>query len=183
MPESFIILLLSCFYFMIPAYFSNMAPVISKKIFKSLAIPIDFNKKIGNKPIFGKNKTFRGLIFGVLFAVIIAYLQFILYSNNIFVNISVVDYSNWFLIGFILGFGAIFGDLAKSFFKRRLGLKPGAKFIPFDQTDFVIGALVFTMPIFNLTLKIFITSLLLSFILHIIVNHIAFHMKIRNEKW
>jgi len=181
MPESFIILLLSCFYFMIPAYFSNMAPVISKKIFKSLAIPIDLN--IGNKPIFGKNKTFRGLIFGVLFAVIIAYLQFILYSNNIFVNISVVDYSNWFLIGFILGFGAIFGDLAKSFFKRRMNYEPGEPFIPFDQTDFAIGALIFAYPLVVLPLTKVITILLLSFILHIAVNHFAFYTGIRREKW
>ena len=51
MPEPFIVLLLSCFYLMMPAYFANMAPVIAKKIFNSLAIPIDFNKKIRNKPI------------------------------------------------------------------------------------------------------------------------------------
>ena len=49
------------------------------------------NKKIKNKPIFGKNKTFRGLIFGILFAVIIAYLQFLFYNNNLFVNISIVS--------------------------------------------------------------------------------------------
>ena len=123
------------------------------------------------------------MIFGVIFSIIVAYIQFLLYGVEFFNVISFIDYNNWLLFGFLMGSGALTGDLIKSFFKRRLGLKPGAKFIPFDQTDFVIGALVFTMPIFNLTLKIFITSLLLSFILHIIVNHIAFHMKIRNEKW
>jgi len=60
------------FYFMLPAYFANMAPVIMKNIFKNLAFPIDLNKKINNKPIFGKNKTFRGLFFGILFAIIIS---------------------------------------------------------------------------------------------------------------
>ena len=82
-----------------------------------------------------------------------------------------------------MGFGALAGDLVKSFFKRRIGINPGAKFIPFDQTDFVVGALVFIMPIFDLTLEIFFASLLLSFILDIIVNHAAFYLKIRNEKW
>ena len=81
MPESFILLLLSCFYLMLPAYFANMAPVIVKKI-NFLGIPIDFNKKINDKPIFGKNKTFRGLIFGIIFAMIITYLQFLLYKNQ-----------------------------------------------------------------------------------------------------
>ena len=182
MAESFVIFLLKCFYLILPAYFANMAPVIVKKI-DFFAYPIDFDKQISKKPIFGKNKTFRGLIFGVIFAAIVAYLQFLLYNAGFFRNISFINYQNWLLFGLLMGAGALTGDLIKSFFKRRLDIAPGEKFIPFDQTDFVVGALLFIVPIFNLTLKIFITSLLLSFILHIIVNHIAFYLKIRNEKW
>lgn len=174
--------ILKCFYLMLPAYFANMAPVIVKKI-NLLAFPIDFNKKLNSKPILGKNKTFRGLIFGVIFAIIVAYLQFALYKIEFFRNISFFDYQNWLLFGFLIGLGALTGDLVKSFFKRRLGIKPGAKFVPFDQIDFVVGALVFIMPIFNVTLNIFVISLLVSFAGHIIVNHTAFYLKIRNEKW
>ena len=180
--ESFAIFLLKCFYLMLPAYSANMAPVMVKKI-DLLAFPIDFNKKMSNKPVFGKNKTFRGLIFGVVFAIIVAYLQFLLYNAGFFRAISFISYQNWFLFGLLMGLGALTGDLIKSFFKRRLGIKPGARFIPFDQTDFVIGALAFITPIFDLTLKIFFVSLLLSFVLDIIVNHLAFYLKIRNEKW
>ena len=100
-----------------------------------------------------------------------------------FSNISFFDYSNWIVFGLLMGFGALTGDLIKSFFKRRIGIKPGGKFIPFDQTDFVVGALVFIIPVFGFNWKIFLTSLVLSFILHIIVNHISFYLKIRNEKW
>jgi hypothetical protein len=32
-------------------------------------------------------------------------------------------------------------DSVKSFVKRRVGIAPGAPWIPFDQLDFVIGAL------------------------------------------
>jgi len=159
-----------------------MAPVMVKHI-KLFVFPIDFDKQLNNKPILGKNKTFRGLIFGVVFAVLVAYVQFLLYSMEFFKNISFLNYQSWLLFGFLMGLGALTGDLLKSFFKRRLGLKPGARFIPFDQTDFVVGALVFIMPLFDLTLKIFIVSLLLSFVLHIIVNHIAFYARIRNERW
>ena len=180
--ENIGLLLLKCFYLMLPAYFANMAPVIVKKV-SLFAFPIDFNKKISNKPVFGKNKTFRGLIFGVIFAIIVAYLQFLLYNADFFRAISFISYQNWLLFGFLMGSGALAGDLVKSFFKRRLDLKPGAKFVPFDQTDFVVGSLIFMMPVFNVTLKIFLVSLLLSFVLHIIVNHIAFYAKIRNEKW
>ena len=182
MTDSFIIFLLKCFYLMLPAYFANMAPVIVTKI-NLLAFPIDFNRKIGKMPIFGKNKTFRGLVFGVIFAIVIAYLQLLLYKNEFFRNISLIDFNNWLQFGFLMGFGALTGDLVKSFFKRRLGIKPGEKFVPFDQTDFVVGALIFIIPVFDLTLKIFIVSLLLSFVLHIIVNHLAFYLRIRKEKW
>lgn len=182
MAEPFGIFLLKCFYLMLPAYLANMAPVIIKKV-DLFAFPIDFNKQINNKPVLGKNKTFRGLIFGVAFAVAVAYFQFLVYEIDFFRDLSFIDYQNWLLFGFLMGLGALTGDLIKSFFKRRLGLEPGAKFVPFDQTDFVVGALVFIIPIFDLTLKILIVSLLLSFVLHIIVNHLAFYLKIRNEKW
>ena len=180
MAEIFFVV--KCFYLMLPAYFANMAPVIVNKI-NFLVFPIDFNKRINRKPILGKNKTFRGLVFGIIFALIIAYFQFLLYDIESFKNISFLNYQNWILFGFLMGFGALIGDLIKSFFKRRLGINPGKKFIPFDQTDFVVGAMIFIMPIFGVTFKIFAAALLLSFALHIIVNHIAFWLKIRNEKW
>ena len=182
MPESLSIFILKCFYLMMPAYFANMAPVMVKKI-NLFVFPIDFDEKISNKPILGKNKTFRGLIFGVMFAIVIAYLQFLLYNAGFFRDISFNSYQNWLLFGFLMGFGALVGDAVKSFFKRRLGIKPGEKFVPFDQTDFVVGALFFIMPIFDLALKILVVSLLLSFVLHIIVNHAAFYLRIRDEKW
>lgn len=173
---------LKCFYLMLPAYFANMAPVIVKKI-NFLVFPIDFNKAINGNPILGRNKTVRGLVFGVIFAVAIAYLQSVLYDAGFFRSVSFINYQNWLLFGFLMGTGALAGDIVKSFFKRRLGIKPGDKFIPFDQTDFVIASLVFIIPIFSLTWGIFLTSILLSFVLDVIVNHLAFYLSIRNEKW
>jgi CDP-2,3-bis-(O-geranylgeranyl)-sn-glycerol synthase len=160
-----------------------MAPVIVKKLFNNLAFPLDFNKKIGNKPIFGKHKTFRGLVFGILFAVIIAYLQFLLYDNNILVDIAIIDYSNWLLIGLLMGFGAMLGDLAESFVKRRINYESGKPFVPFDQLDFVVGGLIFVYPLVVLSLDKIVIILILSFVLDIIVNHLAFYLKIRKERW
>jgi len=168
---------------MMPAYFANMAPVIVKNLFKFLAIPIDLNKKINNKPMFGKNKTFRGLIFGVLFAIVIGFVQFILYRFDFFKNISFFDYSNWLIFGFLMGFGAIFGDLIESFFKRRLNIKPGQSFVPWDQLDFVIGALISVYFVFRFDFKILITACLISFLSHVIINHMSFYLKFRDTKW
>lgn len=182
MPESYMLFLLSCFYFMLPAYFANMAPVIVRRM-NFLKFPIDFYKKIENKPIFGMNKTFRGLIFGVLFAVITSYLQYFVYINDIFIDLALIDYSNWLLIGFLMGFGAIFGDLIESFVKRRLNYAPGKAFVPFDQIDFVLGALIFVYPIAYLSMDKVIVIIILSFVLHIIINHLAFYIGVRREKW
>ena len=182
MADSFALFILKCFYLMLPAYFANMAPVMVKKI-NLFVFPIDFNKQINNKPVLGKNKTFRGLIFGVIFAIVISYLQFLMYNAGFFRNVSFMNYQNWLLFGFLMGLGTLTGDSVKSFFKRRVNIKPGDKFVPFDQIDFIIGASVFILPVFGLTWKIFFVSLFLSLILDIIVNHLAFYLKIRNEKW
>ena len=170
-----------CLYLLLPAYFANMMPVFVQKI-NFLNFPVDFNKKLNNQSVFGKNKTFRGFFFGIFIAVITACAQHFLYSLPFFEVISFFDYRNWFLFGFLMGFGALTGDLAKSFFKRRLGIKPGARFVPFDQLDFIAGALIFVIPVFEVTWNIFLTSLILSFLLHILFKHIGFYLKI-NDKW
>jgi len=159
---------------MLPAYLANMAPVIVKKSYKKLSIPV-------NTKIFGKNKTYRGLIFGILFAIIIAFIQYLVYPQ--LKDLSFLDYSNWFKIGFLMGFGAVFGDIIESLVKRRLKYKPGQPFVPLDQLDFVLGSLLFISLIFIPTIKMIITIIIVSFILHVLVNHSAYYLKIRNEKW
>jgi CDP-2,3-bis-(O-geranylgeranyl)-sn-glycerol synthase len=174
--------ILKCFYLMLPAYFANMAPVFFKNI-NLLRYPLDFNTKLGGKPLLGKNKTFRGLVFGVILAIFVAYVQSVAYTNDFFSGISFLKYESWVVIGVLMGLGAIAGDAVESFFKRRLGIKPGGKFIPFDQTDYVIGALVFIIPVFGFDVSIFLVSIILGLVLHIMINHISFYLGFRNEKW
>lgn len=180
--KSALFFILKCIYLMLPAYFANMSPVIFRKI-NFLNYPVDFNRKINGQPIFGKNKTFRGFFFGVIFAIVIAYLQFLLHDVSFFSKLSFTSYESWLLFGFLMGFGALAGDLVKSFFKRRVNIRPGNKFIPFDQIDFPVGSLLFTSILFGLTLKIYIVSVLASVALDVTVNHVSFYMKIRNESW
>src|SRR5437773_6411567 len=77
-----------------------------------------------------------------------------------------VAYEDWPLLGVLFGAGAMAGDSAKSFFKRRLGVEPGRPWIPFDQLDFVLGALVLVAPR-ALAWADVVTILLLSFCGHI----------------
>jgi CDP-2,3-bis-(O-geranylgeranyl)-sn-glycerol synthase len=46
---------------------------------------------------------------------------------------------------FSLCCGALLGDVIESFFKRRIGKDRGQDWIPFDQLDFLIGALTFSL--------------------------------------
>ena len=182
---NFVTLLLQAMYFMLPAYFSNMAPVIVRKWTNFLNYPVDLGAKLWGKPLFGKNKTFRGFFFGIIFALALSFVQHLLTSVGFFASISIIDYSgwNWAIVGVLMGLGALTGDLIKSFFKRRLDIKPGSKFFPFDQVDFVIGAMMFVAIIYIPPISLIITIILLSIILHIIVNHTAYYFKIRKEKW
>jgi len=175
-------LILKVFYLMIPVYFANMTPVFTRKI-NFLNYPVDFNKKFKGKPILGSHKTFRGFFFGILAGIIITYIQFLLQRYPAFASISLFDYSNWIVIGFLLGCGSLIGDSTKSFFKRRANIKPGKPFIPWDQLDYSIGSLLFISFIYLLPWEIIITTLVLNFLLHIVANHLGYYLKIRKVKW
>ena len=60
---------------MVPGALANMAPVLVKDFAKSLAVPVDFGKKVSGKRIFGNNKTNRGVIAGILFSLVIVSAQ------------------------------------------------------------------------------------------------------------
>jgi len=180
--NEFIFFIIKCIYFMLPAYLANMMPVFAKKI-NFLNIPVDFNKKWKGKPILGSHKTWRGLFFGVLAGIIIAYIQFLLYKFPSFANVSFIDYSKWFLIGLLLSSGALAGDMAESFFKRRADIKPGKPFIPWDQLDYAVGAVLFVFIVYPLSFLQIITILLISFLGHILFSHIGYYLKLKKVKW
>lgn len=179
--------LLQCLYFMLPAYIANMAPVFARKfgIFKFLSRPVDGGRTFRGKPIFGAHKTWRGFAVGVAAAIAIAWLQYFLYAIPFFKKISLINYleMHWCLLGFLLGFGALFGDLIKSFFKRRTSLAPGAPWIPFDQIDFAFSALIFAAPIYFPPWPAVIIILLASPVLHTITNNLGFLLRVKNTRW
>jgi len=73
--------------------------------------------------------------------------------------------------------------LLKSFIKRRVKIKPGDRFIPFDQIDFVVSAFVFISLIDFPGWPIVISGILATFFLHIVVNHIGYFLKLRENRW
>lgn len=176
-------LVLQSVYFMLPAYVANMLPQIFArfKLLEFLNIPVDFDSKIGEQTVFGRHKTWRGIIVGVLGAILTIYLQKSLENKAFFLQISLLDYVslNGVISGLLFGAGALLGDIVKSFVKRRINIAPGKSMPIFDQLDFVIGALIFMSLIYVPPFWNIVIILILSPILHLIVNIIAYFLKLK----
>lgn len=169
-------------WFIMPAGIANMMPIFLKPVFTFLAYPVDANKKLGGEPIFGKNKTWRGIIAAPIVGTIVFWLQKELYQIQGIPPITFFDYSQapiWY--GTLMGLGAILGDLVKSFFKRRFKIPPGVSWFPFDQIDYVFGAVVFLSPWFYPGFERFIQILFIGLILHILTNVLGHLIKLRKD--
>lgn len=189
----FSLFVIGCFYFFLPAYFTNMASSLSKKIgvLKMLGVPIDFGKKFKGRPILGDHKTWRGAISGIIVGMLMAFTQSYLYRISFIEEISFFDYgnSNIFLFGFLISSGAVFGDILFAFLKRRRNINPGDPWIPFDQINYVIGAFLFLALFMNslfdkiISLDIWLVVLILTFFLHILANHSGYWLGLQKNRW
>ena len=162
--------LLQLIYFMLPAYVANMAPPFAKYW-------PGWNAPIAARQL-GTHKTVIGFAFGVVAAVPVAFIQ-----SRISWTAAIVDYDDWLPLGVRFGIGAMAGDSLKSLVKRRLGIRPGAPWVPFDQLDFVVGALVLIGGRVRLAALDYALILALTAVGHITVNHLAYALGIRDTRW
>lgn len=181
-----VLLIFQSLYFFLPAYFTNMTATLSRKIsiLKVLEKPVDFGKKLKEIPIFGGHKTWRGLIFGTTVGILVVFLQSLLYRFPFFQKISLLDYSkiNILFFGFLISFGALFGDLLFAFLKRRQKIPPGQPWIPFDQINYVVGAFLFLAPLFKVDTIHWLIILFLTFFLHLLGNYIGYCLGLSRAK-
>jgi CDP-2,3-bis-(O-geranylgeranyl)-sn-glycerol synthase len=171
-----------------------MAPPFAKYlgVLRSLDKPIDGNKTFKGKPILGSHKTWRGIVAGLIAGLLAVLIQAWLYNFSFFKSISFLNYHqiNIFVFGLLISFGTLFGDCLFAFFKRRIGKKPGERWLPFDQINYVIGCSVFLTPYLwnyfpdkKFFLILWILLLTLTFFLHIIFNRLGYLLKIHQAKW
>lgn len=165
-----LIRLLQLVLFMAPAYCANMAAPFVRYW-------TGWNRPI-NETLFGSHKTVVGFLAGMLAAVVAtAALRWIDAPSPL------LDGDHWLGLGLCFGFGAMGGDALKSYFKRRAGIPPGASWVPFDQLDFAIGALLMTAWSADLRAVDILAILVLTFIGHVAVNRLAFHAGIKDAPW
>jgi CDP-2,3-bis-(O-geranylgeranyl)-sn-glycerol synthase len=112
--------------FFTPAYVANMLPPFFRKL--PGGWPIDGGKTWRGHRLLGENKTWRGLCVGTLGGGLVGYA----------LQAAGLPFVWWW--GLWLGFAALVGDALKSLVKRQIGIKPGGRWVPFDQIDFMIAA-------------------------------------------
>ena len=84
------------------------------------------------------------------------------------------------ILGFLMAFGALLGDLVGSFIKRRIGLQSGEPAPIMDQLDFVVGALILSLLVVKISWEFFIIVAVLTLILHLGSNMIAYLLGIKD---
>jgi CDP-2,3-bis-(O-geranylgeranyl)-sn-glycerol synthase len=158
---------------MLPAACANGAPIFSSHIPKLAEwnARMDFGKRFHGRPLLGSHKTWRGMLSGIVLATLILWIQQVLATHFIWANM-LTDRLNYatipvFIVGPLFGIGALGGDALKSFFKRRHGTKSGESWLPFDQLDYIIGAVLISLPFAVLTVRQYILIFVMWFVLHI----------------
>lgn len=179
-------IIISSLYFILPAYFANMAPVAFSKIpFTKRSLPL--GRPI-NEKAFGSHKTWRGFYTGYIGALFVLWLQQYLSQNdllnsNYFQQLLDYDAINIFFYAFLFGIGAITGDLVKSYFKRRMGIKSGQPWPIFDQLDFIVGALLFLSPFFVPPWQTILVIIIATPLLHLLTNVTAYLLGLKKVWW
>jgi CDP-2,3-bis-(O-geranylgeranyl)-sn-glycerol synthase len=162
-------LIIEALKFIFPAYCANAIPVVTGG-----GRPIDFGKKFfDGKPVFGQNKTFQGFFSGLAVGTAVGLVE------------SAFSPEYPILFGFVLSLGALFGDLAGAFIKRRLGIAPGELLPIIDQADFIIGAILFSffLPFQFMSIELIIAVLIITPPIHLLTNFAAYKMGLKKHPW
>lgn len=174
------------FWFFAPAGVANIGAFFSGKIplVKKFTYPADMGLKFRGKRLLGNNKTIRGFVCGIVLSILTVILQIYLYNHISFVRSSMLlNYNtlNPIIFGALSGFGALFGDSLKSYFKRQLDIPPGGSWFPFDQIDYIFGGLFFISFYIRLTYLEYIALFLMWFLLHPLTTLIGYLLKLKDS--
>ena len=176
-------ILATAIWAMLPAYVPNNAAVLGGG-----GRPIDGGRRLGGARLLGDGKTWRGTLVGIAAGVAVGLLLGVLRDPvSGFLGLGLPSFSPGALLA--LPTGAMLGDIAASFLKRRTGRERGRPFPGLDQLDFVAGALllaaivdlgwfraVFTGPVL-------VAVLVLTPALHLLTNGIAYVLGLKDEPW
>ena len=168
---------------MLPAYIPNNVAVVAGG-----GRPIDAGRTWRGARLLGDGKTWRGTIFGTAAGLLVALLLNQLHSTATgATGFGLPEFTIPAAVA--LPFGAMLGDILASFLKRRTGRERGASFPVVDQLDFVVVALALTAIVATdwflatFTLPVLVVVFLLTPLLHVSTNVIAYALGLKDEPW
>lgn len=165
---------LSALYFFIPAYVANTCACLLGS-----GKPVDNGRSfIDGRRILGEGVTVRGSFLGILSGVTAGVI--LAYFEN---PITSPQFTEKVLLAFLLSSGAIAGDAAGSFIKRRLNIPKGSPAPLLDQLNFVVGGLAFASLLQPIKLTTILVLLILTPIGHLMVNVTGYHLKLKDVPW
>ncbi len=180
--------LASAIWFFLPAGIANAAPVFLNKIpvISRWKTPLDFGKSYHGYRLSGDNKTWRGLLLGGgVFGGLTALLLHVVAQHHLWGINSVygIDYASpsVVLLGVLLGLGALLGDAIESLFKRRRGVASGEAWFPYDQTDYILGGLLFSLPFVRLPITAYILIAVVWFGMHLLFSYIGYRLGLKSK--
>ncbi len=147
--------------------------------------PVDGGRRWGGKPLLGRGKTWEGTLLGIVAASLVggfmAYMRPSIPFEASAVALTIVPMG--FLMGALLGLGAMVGDMVESFAKRRLGIARGGPLPVLDQVDFVIGALAFAALAVAIRPEWVLWALLWIPVLHYLSNGVSYLIGMKSRPW
>ncbi|MDN7013058.1 CDP-2,3-bis-(O-geranylgeranyl)-sn-glycerol synthase [Methanoculleus sp. FWC-SCC3] len=172
---------LAALWIMLPAYVPNSAAALFGG-----GRPIDLGRTFSDgRRIFGDGKTYRGFFGGILSGVLVGLIE--IWAVTAF-SLGALPQQT-FLSVTLLATGALLGDLAKSFLKRRLGKGRGESWFLADQYDLVVGSFLLLLifdPLWlswNITIPIAVWIIVMTPLLHRVVNIIGYYIGVKEVPW
>ena len=153
---------------MILLIIANGAPILVRRIMGTrFNYPVDANKSwFDNRPLLGTSKTWRGIFSSVLLTPLAAALMALPWH-----------------IGVVIAVGAMAGDLASSFVKRRLSIAPHDMAIGLDQVPESLLPLLLVAYYLPLTPGEVASMTIAFFIIELLLSKILYRLKIRNRPY
>jgi len=156
------------FHLLILIIIANGSPIIIRVLLKDrFDLAVDFDKKLADQqPIFGRSKTWRGILSTLAFTPIAAWL--LTYTPE---------------TGLLIASYAVTGDLLSSFIKRRLSMPPSSMAPLLDQIPESLFPAIMMMQTFELTISSLMLLVLTFVITELFLSYILYRLGIRKRPY
>jgi len=165
--------------------------VLKTNVLSTLAVPIDNGARWRGQPVFGANKTWRGIALMTGLTAVASGAQAALVRRNRWTNgLDVLGTArvNAWLAGAACGLAYCLAELPNSFVKRQLGIAPGTRGTRasrlqyvMDQADSVAGCLVALRLLYRAAARDLVGAFGLGIAIHIGIDQLIYVIGVKSR--